>query len=213
MKHGFADAVYCLPSPLVPSTTTRSNGVSVNGVSKSSAPGTFSDEQIKRSKDAATAALSAFNLKDGFDVVFECTGAETPIQMCIFVSLFTFYYCAFFSVPSTILLTKTYIPLQTAATGGRVMLIGMGTRVAYLPLSTAALREVDILGSFRYADTYPEALSLLSSPSSRLRTMVSKLVTHRFELSDTKRAFEMLAKGVDEKGALVLKIIVGPGVQ
>lgn len=93
------------------------------------------------------------------------------------------------------------------------MLIGMGTRVALLPLSAAALREVDILGSFRYADTYPEALSLLSSPSSKLRMMVGKLVTHRFGLSDTKKAFEMLAKGVDEKGELVLKIMVGPGVQ
>ena len=88
----------------------------------------------------------------------------------------------------------------------------MGTRVALLPLSTAALREVDILGSFRYADTYPEALALLSSPS-RLRTMVGKLVTHRFGLSDTKKAFEMLAKGVDEKGNLVLKIMVGPSAQ
>jgi len=128
---------------------------------KLSAPTTFSEEQIKRSKDAAAAALAAFDSKDGFDVVFECTGAEGPIQMCIF----------------------------TATTGGRVMLIGMGTRVALLPLSTAALREVDILGSFRYADTYPEALSLLSSPSSKLRTMVGKLVTHRFGLSDTKKSF------------------------
>lgn len=90
------------------------------------------------------------------------------------------------------------------------MLIGMGTRIALLPLSTAALREVDILGSFRYADTYPQALALLSSQSSTLRTMVSKLVTHRFGLSDTKKAFEMLARGVDDKGALVLKIMVGP---
>jgi len=35
-------------------------------------------------------------------------------------------------------------------------------------------------------------------------------VTHRFGLSDTKKAFEMLARGVDDKGALVLKIMVGP---
>lgn len=91
------------------------------------------------------------------------------------------------------------------------MLIGMGTRIAVLPLSTAALREVDILGSFRYANTYPEALSLLSSSSSGLRTMVSKLVTHRFALCDTQKAFEMLAKGVDEKGGVVMKIMVGPG--
>lgn len=92
------------------------------------------------------------------------------------------------------------------------MLIGMGTRIALLPLSTAALREVDILGSFRYADTYPQALALLSSPST-LRTMVSKLVTHRFGLADTKKAFEVLAKGVDDKGELVLKVMVGPGVE
>ena len=116
-----------------------------------------------------------------------------------------------FSVPSTIHSPKHTYLQQTATTGGRVMLIGMGTRVALLPLSTAALREVDILGSFRYADTYPEALSLLSSPSSKLRTMVGKLVTHRFGLSDTKKAFEMLAKGVDEKGGVVMKIMVGPG--
>ena len=96
MKHGFADAVYCLPSPSVPST--KSNGVSINGISKAS---TFSDEQIKRSKDAATAALTAFDSKDGFDIVFECTGAEGPIQMCIFVSIFCSIIVLVFSVPST----------------------------------------------------------------------------------------------------------------
>lgn len=114
---------------------------------------------------------------------------------------------------------------QCAMTGGKVMLIGMGTRAAYLPLSTAALREVDILGSFRYADTYPEALALLcssssSSPSSissssssiPLPQLAAKLVTHRFELADTKKAFDLLANGVDENGGLVLKVMVGSGV-
>jgi len=90
------------------------------------------------------------------------------------------------------------------------MLIGMGTRAAYLPLSTAALREVDILGSFRYANTYPEAIALLAS-NSPLPKLVAKLVTHRFKLGGTQKAFEMLARGVDEKGGLVLKVIVGSG--
>lgn len=81
MKHGFADAVYCLPSPSVPSSTPKSNGISKNSATA------YGDEQIKRSKDAATAALASFGSKDGFDVVFECTGAEGPIQMCIFVSI------------------------------------------------------------------------------------------------------------------------------
>ncbi len=91
-------------------------------------------------------------------------------------------------------------------TGGKVMLIGMGTRNVMLPLSAAALREVDIHGSFRYANTYPTALTLLSS--GQLEN-VEKLVTHRFGLEDTKKAFEMLERGVDERGQLVLKIMVG----
>lgn len=95
---------------------------------------------------------------------------------------------------------------QAAITGGKVMLIGMGTRNVMMPLSAAALREVDIHGSFRYANTYPTALALLSS--GQLEN-VEKLITHRFGLQDTQKAFEMLERGVDERGQLVLKIMVG----
>lgn len=123
-------------------------------------------------------ALAAFGKEDGFDVVFECSGAESSIQMSV----------------------------HAAMTGGKVMLIGMGTRNVMLPLSAAALREVDIHGSFRYANTYPTALGLLSS--GQLEN-VEKLVTHRFGLKDTRKAFETLERGVDEHGRLVLKIMVG----
>lgn len=85
------------------------------------------------------------------------------------------------------------------------MLIGMGTRNVMLPLSTAALREVDIQGSFRYANTYPTALSLLAS--GKLKN-VEKLITHRFPLEDTKRAFDLLARGQDEEGRMVLKVMI-----
>jgi L-iditol 2-dehydrogenase len=87
------------------------------------------------------------------------------------------------------------------------MLVGMGTRDTSLPLSAAALREVDIKGSFRYANTYPEALALLAS--GRLQNL-HKLVTHRFDLSETARAFELLTRGVDEQGNMVLKVMIGP---
>lgn len=85
------------------------------------------------------------------------------------------------------------------------MLIGMGSRNVMLPLSSAALREVDIHGSFRYANTYPEALALLSS--GKLEN-VEKLITHRFPLKDTKSAFELLARGKDEHGKMVLKVMI-----
>lgn len=156
-KNGFAEQVFCFPPADKPKTT---------------------EEQLRRAKDNATLALTAFGKEDGFDVVFECSGAEPCIQMSV----------------------------HAAKAGGKVMLIGMGTRSAMMPLSAAALREVDIHGSFRYANTYPTALGLLSSGKL---DGVEKLVTHRFALNDTKKAFDMLEKGVDEDGRLVLKIMVG----
>jgi L-iditol 2-dehydrogenase len=86
------------------------------------------------------------------------------------------------------------------------MLVGMGSRNVTLPLSSAALREVDIFGSFRYANMYPTALALLAS--GKLKN-VEKLITHRFALEDTAHAFELLARGIDEDGNMVLKIMIG----
>jgi L-iditol 2-dehydrogenase len=97
------------------------------------------------------------------------------------------------------------LPIQTAITGGKVMLIGMGTRNTSLPLSAAAVREVDIQGSFRYANTYPEALALLASGTLQ---NLDKLITHRFSLSDTACAFDLLTRGVDERGDMVLKVMI-----
>lgn len=42
------------------------------------------------------------------------------------------------------------------------MLVGMGSSTVTLPLSAAALREVDIMGSFRYAGTWGTAIELLN---------------------------------------------------
>ncbi|KAI0760562.1 GroES-like protein [Fomes fomentarius] len=157
LKHGFADQVYCLPISDRPKTT---------------------DEQIRRAKEVISAALAEFELPEGVDVVFECTGAEPCIQMSIYA----------------------------AVTGGKVMLVGMGSRNVTLPLSAAALREVDIHGSFRYAHTYPTALELLASGKL---PAIEKIITHRFPLSDTARAFELLARGRDDDGNMVLKVMVG----
>lgn len=87
-----------------------------------------------------------------------------------------------------------------------MMLVGMGSRNVTLPLSAAALREVDIHGSFRYAHTYPAALALLGS--GKLPN-IEKLITHRLPLQDAQRGFELLAKGADEDGNVVLKVMIG----
>jgi L-iditol 2-dehydrogenase len=125
--------------------------------------------------------------------------------------------CACTGAPSAI-----QASILGAAAGGRAMLVGMGTRAAVMPVAGFALREVDVKGSFRYAGTYAEAVRLLSgedvvgedTPESRERAkalprLVEKLVTHRFPLDQADRAFEMLARGVDEQGRMVLKVLVG----
>jgi len=155
--HGFAEDVFCLSA---------------------SPKAKLPEEQLRRARENADCLLEVFGEDNGFDVVFECTGAEPCIQMAI----------------------------HTAIAGGKVMLVGMGTRNTSLPLSAAALREVDIQGSFRYANTYPEALALLASGTLK---NLDKLVTHRFGLSDTARAFELLTRGVDERGDMVLKVMIG----
>lgn len=64
-SNGFADQTFCLPMADRAKTT---------------------DEQLRRAKENAQAALSKFDELEGFDVIFECTGAEPCIQMSIHVS-------------------------------------------------------------------------------------------------------------------------------
>lgn len=61
---GFAQQTFCLPAADKAKTT---------------------DDALKRAKDNVAAALAHFDMPDGFDLVFECTGAEPCIQMSIHV--------------------------------------------------------------------------------------------------------------------------------
>ena len=142
------------------------------------------EEKLQISKE--TAALATGKVPNetgsngGFDVVLECTGAETCTQAAIYAT----------------------------RPGGRVVIVGMGSPVQTLPISAAALREVDILGTFRYANTYPQAIELVSGHNLLLPDL-GKLLTHRFRgLNNVERAFEMAARTKDEGGKLVLKVVV-----
>ena len=88
------------------------------------------------------------------------------------------------------------------------MLIGMGTPVQTLPISAAALREVDLVGVFRYANTYPKGIEVISKKGSDYPDF-SKLVTHRYRgLEDADKAFEMAGKTKDQSGKPVLKVVI-----
>ena len=101
--------------------------------------------------------------------------------------------------------------LQATRPGGTVLLVGMGTPVMTLPLGAAALREVDLRGVFRYSNTYPEAVELVSRHDPNGPDF-SKLVTHRFKgFEQAEKAFQMAGRTKDDDGKLVIKVVIEAG--
>lgn len=160
------------------------HGFADQGVVVPARRGQTIEENLQIAKENAALIMEKIPTRtgpvDGFDVVFECTGAEACTQAAIYA----------------------------ARPGARVVIVGMGNPVQTLPISAATLHEVDILGTFRYAHTYLEAIELVSSPNPLLPD-IEQLITHRFSgLNNAERAFEMAARTKDVDGNLVLKVIV-----
>lgn len=112
--------------------------------------------------------------------VYECTGVETCVQTAIY----------------------------STKPGGKVLIIGMGTPVLTIPISAAALREVDLVGVFRYANTYRQVIELLADRPAGMPDL-SRLLTQRFKGMDRiEDAFKMAGKVKDDRGNLVIKVLV-----
>lgn len=156
------------------------------------------DESLAIAKETA-ADVGKIESVGEVDVVFECTGVPSCVQAGIYVSY-----------PVLVTSSRPLILKQATKPGGRLMLVGMGHPVQTLPLGAAALREVDIVGVFRYADTYKESIDIvLQAMKSPHGPDFSKLITHRFTgLEEAVKAFEMAGKTKDAEGKLVLKVII-----
>ncbi|EPS64701.1 hypothetical protein M569_10079, partial [Genlisea aurea] len=93
-------------------------------------------------------------------------------------------------------LSKTMrMGLGATASGGKVCLVGLGHSEMKVPLPSAAVREVDIVGIFRYKNTWPLCIEFLRSG----KVDVKPLITHRFGFSqaEVEEAFETSARGGD----------------
>jgi L-iditol 2-dehydrogenase len=94
-------------------------------------------------------------------VAIECTGVESSIAGAI----------------------------QGVKFGGTVFVIGVGKNEIRMPFMRCSTREVDLKFQYRYANTWPRAIRLLSSGLIDLK----KLVTHRYELDNATEAFKTAA--------------------
>lgn len=201
ISKGFATHGYVAPRPLHSSSSSSSICSSANSGTSTPFDGIMTpastlpfQNQLETAKMLAADMLSLASSEmpypededEGVDITFECTGKE----VCMHTSLYA---------------TKP---------GGKVIMVGMGTPIQTLPLSVAHLREIDILGIFRYANTYATGIRLLcaqgkGSVGGYTLPSLDDMVTHRFKgLDKAKGAFELASRTVDDNGDLVLKVVI-----
>ncbi|KAL3417059.1 l-iditol 2-dehydrogenase [Phlyctema vagabunda] len=118
---------------------------------------------------------------------FECTGAESCLQSSIYAT----------------------------ASGGSVIIVGMGVPNHTLPISDLSAREINLVSTWRYAGAYARAIDIASASVTNTpidgHTLpdMSQMITHRFKgLHLVQEALEMARSTSDADGKLVVKTIV-----
>jgi len=90
--------------------------------------------------------------------------------------------------------------VRTVRPGGTAVLVGMGSDDFPLPVSYLQTREIELTGTFRYANTWPKAIALAAGG----RIDLDGLVTAHVDLDHVKDAL------APEPGAQHVKIVVRP---
>lgn len=92
--------------------------------------------------------------------------------------------------------------IELVRRGGTVVWIGLpGTDPCPVSVLQAINKEMDILGIYRYANVYPDAIRLTASGKIDL----APLVTHRFPLEEARRALDTV---VEQKASAVKVLVV-----
>ncbi|XP_073959901.1 sorbitol dehydrogenase-like isoform X2 [Choristoneura fumiferana] len=85
----------------------------------------------------------------------------------------------------------TRTAMMVTATGGVLLVVGIGAGRVDVPLASTLLREVDIRGSYRIVNTYPAAISAVASGAIDLK----KFITHHMPLARTQEALRLAQSG------------------
>ncbi|XP_045618687.1 sorbitol dehydrogenase isoform X2 [Procambarus clarkii] len=83
--------------------------------------------------------------------------------------------------------------IYATRSGGVLMLVGVGAPEVTLPLVHAGMREVEIIGVYRYINCYQIAIDMIANGLID----VKPLITHRFKFEEFQKAFDMFHTGED----------------
>lgn len=87
--------------------------------------------------------------------------------------------------------------------GGKVVLVGLPSQSRFdYDIIKVIDKELDVLGIFRYANTYPGCVDLLNFGKVNLKT----LITHHFPLEETQKALEFAHQNKAESVKVVVNV-------
>ncbi|KAK7106845.1 sorbitol dehydrogenase-like isoform X4 [Littorina saxatilis] len=92
---------------------------------------------------------------------------------------------------------SVHMAIRALKPGSAFAVVGHGPNEIQVPIVEAIAHEIDIRGSFRYMNTWPAAIEMLTSGAINVKPMIS----HYFTLEQTLDAFEMAKSG---KGVKVI---------
>ncbi|KAK3088525.1 hypothetical protein FSP39_020171 [Pinctada imbricata] len=75
--------------------------------------------------------------------------------------------------------------------GGALAMVGLNSAALPFPAAEAILKEIDIVGSCRYANTWPTIIDMISMG----RINVKPMITHHYKLEETIQAFNFAKSG------------------
>ncbi len=111
-------------------------------------------------------------LTQDYDVVLECSGAAAAFRS------------AFYAI----------------ARAGRIVLVGMGADQMSFDVPHLQGREITLTGTFRYANTYPQAIGMIATGAVDL----DAVITHRFNIDQTELALTLAQRDPNSLKAVVV---------
>ena len=117
------------------------------------------------------AQLATEPLTQEYDVVLECSGAPAAFRS----------------------------GLAATARAGRVVLVGMGADQMSFDVPFLQGREITLTGTFRYANTYPQAIDLIATGA----VDVEAVMTHSFDIDHTEDALTLAGREPNSLKAVV----------